>query len=246
MIRSDGKLFPVTVHIYGNPDTEDVEETLYAAEWLYGHTQFAETKRHIVELLASYVRYLDPDATRADIEPTLLYQIKHQGYKTVSESFIKSLDFSNAKMYSSVSGINKAVVDDLNQEFLRARYGGMYDSETGNGEMYFRISSYGFNWFPIIWDFVYNNKSRITSVTVVKDPESTGTKGLYLQHNGKKIDRMPADEFINLSGRPTMDSYRRIEDIFPDMNMKRRHETLLHCHTRHLEDFVKGKDFYRS
>lgn len=32
MIRQDGKLIPVTVHIYGS--TDDPEETLYAAEWM--------------------------------------------------------------------------------------------------------------------------------------------------------------------------------------------------------------------
>ena len=31
MVRRDGSIFPVVQHIHGNP--EDVEETLFAAEW---------------------------------------------------------------------------------------------------------------------------------------------------------------------------------------------------------------------
>lgn len=36
MIRQDGKAFACTSHYYA--DSEDAEDTLYAAEWLYKHT----------------------------------------------------------------------------------------------------------------------------------------------------------------------------------------------------------------
>ena len=58
MIRSDGKEFPVTIHLYGAMD--DPEETLYAAEWLYNHTQFQSVKDLIVKLVAAYAADLDP------------------------------------------------------------------------------------------------------------------------------------------------------------------------------------------
>lgn len=243
MIRRDGKAIPVTVHLYGAVD--DVEETLYAAEWLYNNTLESGTKNLIQKLVASYAYDLDPDAPRIDFEATLLYQIKHLPYKTMTPEFVKSLHLSNVEPAEDLQALNLAVNDALNQEFLRARYGGMYDSDNpGGGEMYFRISSTGYNWFPIIWNFVYENRNRISNVTVVKDPESTGMKGMYLQHNGEKIDHMPIDEFINLSGRPVMDSYKNIFKLFPEMNMTRRHEKIMRAHAKDSA-FVKGKEFNR-
>ena len=35
MLRRDGTAFPCQWHYYGSTDPADVEETLYAAEWLY-------------------------------------------------------------------------------------------------------------------------------------------------------------------------------------------------------------------
>lgn len=175
----------------------------------------------------------------------LLYQMKHLPYKVMTPEFIKELNLGNDGATYDLQSINTLVCDMLNQEFLRARYGGMYDSDNiGGGEMYFRISSTGYNWFPVIWEFVYNNRNRISNVTVVKDPESTGMKGMYLQHNGEKIDHMPVDEFINLSGRPVMDSYKGVLTLFPNMNMIRRHEKIMKAHAKDSA-FVSGKEFYR-
>ena len=45
MLRRDGIAFPCQWHYYGNADPAEVEETLYAAEWLYDATQSEETRR---------------------------------------------------------------------------------------------------------------------------------------------------------------------------------------------------------
>lgn len=243
MIRNDGKAIPVTVHLYGALD--DPEETLYAAEWLYHNTKEPATKAAIHKLVVAYAHELDPDAAPQEYESMLLYQMKHLPYKVMTPEFIKELNLGNDGATYDLQSINALVNDMLNQEFLRARYGGMYDSDnTSGGEMYFRISSTGYNWFPVIWEFVYNNRNRISNVTVVKDPESTGMKGMYLQHNGEKIDHMPVDEFINLSGRPVMDSYKGVLTLFPNMNMIRRHEKIMKAHAKDSA-FVPGKEFKR-
>lgn len=48
IIRTDGKLFPVSVYQYDNPD--DIEDTLIMTEWLYKSTASADTKRAIIDL----------------------------------------------------------------------------------------------------------------------------------------------------------------------------------------------------
>lgn len=241
MIRSDGKEFPMNVHIYG--DIDDAEYTLEIAEWLYNATADNYTKDLIRSLVGTYAHDLDPDAVPGELEGIVNYQIKH-GLLDLSPEFVKKLDLEHARLCTDIGSVNIAVNDALNQEFLRARYGGMYDSDSSNGEMYFRISSTGFNWFPIIWDFVYGRRNMISDVTVVKDPESTGMKNMYLVHDGSKIDHMPTDEFINLSGRPMFDSYHSLIDRFPDMNMRRRHAKIMNQHARD-HAFLKGTEFSR-
>lgn len=241
MIRADGKAFPVTVHPYGNTDVTKIEETLAASEWLYTHTEDPASKKLVTDLWASYAKYLDPAVSVGEISSTLKYYLKRLPYKVASPTFIDSLNFDGAKIYQDLTAINLAVNDALNQEFLRARYGGMYDTGSSNS-MYFRISSAGFNWFPLIWDFVYSNRNQISDVTIVKDPESTGVQGKYYSHAGTKIDHLPINDFINLSGRPVFDSYKSVDTLYPDMNSVRRH---LKIHLAHAKDssFVIGPEF---
>lgn len=243
MIRADGKAFPVTVHPYANADVAEIEETLAASEWLYTHTEDPVSKKLVTDLWASYAAYLDPDVSEGEIASTLKYYLKRLPYKVASPAFIDSLNFDGAKIYQDLTAINLAVNDALNQEFLRARYGGMYDTGSSNS-MYFRISSTGFNWFPLIWDFVYSNRNQISDVTIVKDPESTGVQGKYYSHAGTKIDHLPINDFINLSGRPVFDSYKSVDTLYPDMNSVRRH---LKIHLAHVKDsaFVIGPEFSR-
>ena len=73
----------------------------------------------------------------------------------------------------------------LNQEFLRARYGGMYETEKGCQDLVFRISSVGFDWYPTICRFVRQTKLYTKTVTIVRDAESTGMgNACYLSLDG--------------------------------------------------------------
>ena len=56
MIRQDGKAFACTSHYYA--DSEDAEDTLYAAEWLYKHTARCGTKCLILNLISVYAEGL--------------------------------------------------------------------------------------------------------------------------------------------------------------------------------------------
>lgn len=61
MLRRDGTAFPCQCHYYGNADPAEVEETLYAAEWLYDVTQSEETQRRCLDLIAAYGVALRPN-----------------------------------------------------------------------------------------------------------------------------------------------------------------------------------------
>lgn len=211
MIRNDGKVFPVVQHYYGNTDVEDVEETIFAGEWLYEHTNHNKTKELYIALLKTWINHVYEDkATYFDKERMLSAfdsEIKSRGYVFLSFDFIKKhIDeiMASDALYD-LEGINTLVCEELNQEFLRARYGGMYNSShSTSGEMVFRISSTNFNWFNIIWTFVYENKSKINTVTIVTDEESTGKNDFY-KENGITFNNCPVDDFINLSGNPVFE-----------------------------------------
>lgn len=202
MIRNDGKPFRMLQHVYGNYD--EVEETLYAAEWLYSATNKSTTRTLIANFIASWGYELNPDN---DVVENILDAIDSRPYKFLTKDFVLSLAdrLRDGEVDTDVQSLNCLVVDELNQEFLRARYGGMYNSTAGNKEMVFRVSSTRFNWFNIIFEFVYNRRGSISSVTVVKDEESTGFTDAY-SHHGKKMYQMPIEEFILLPGNPIVEA----------------------------------------
>lgn len=208
MIRNDGKSFRMLQHIYGNK--EEIEETLMAAEWLYDATNRPKTKELILELVSSWGHSLNP---KNDIIDNILHAIDDRRYKFLSKEFVKRIEsqIRDTIPLDDVDALNVRVVDELNQEFLRARFGGMYNTQAGSREMVFRVSSVYFNWFNIIFNFVYEHKHMISSVTVVKDEESTGFDDVY-DHNGKEMYRMPIDDFIMLPGNPVVESFNITKD----------------------------------
>lgn len=210
MIRNDGEIFNVRTHPYGNEDIEYVEETLAAAEWLYKHTGKDSTKLLIVKFIKTWADSLDYINDKTAIDK-IYHAIDERPYKFLSREFVKALEtpISATKAYDDLETVNKLVCMELNQEFLRARYGGMYNTIQGSREMVFRVSSVGFNWFDIIWKFVEENKSRIDYVTVCADEESTRREAYYYNHNGTIFYRTPVDEFIMLSGNPIVEKVKK-------------------------------------
>lgn len=205
MLRRDGKAIQVPVHAYG--DEEDPEYILMNAEWLYNNTENSSTKTDIILLLAIYA--VNNDCV--DVSTFAQYVIKND-YLQISVKFLESIyneleraiDSAISSDYHNEEYYNKKVVDDLNQEFCRVRAGGVFDSDGDLGDLYFRTSSSGFNWFDVIWEFVYKlyKQNKVSTVTVVRDRESTNEDKVY-------YNRMPVEEFITLSGHPYIESIDR-------------------------------------
>ena len=210
MTRNDGKFFPVKVHYYGDP--EDVDSTLYAGEWLYDHTLHEGTKKAFIMLIDYWAKFLndleDVDTLIADIEAI----IDAMPYYFLSKKFVEAHAEEIIKYFPMVKEsdkkLNDVICDELNQEFMRVRYGGMYDTDAGSRDIYFRISSSGFNWYDIIWKFVYDHEAVIDFVTICRDEEATGVavgQGFYKNNKGEKYFRMPSDQFIMEKGNPVIE-----------------------------------------
>lgn len=73
-------------------------------------------------------------------------------------------------------------------------------------EIYFQIGSEGFNWFPLIWQVVYDNKNFISNVTICKDQNVFGNYvSCYL--DGEALEHIPVDEFLMCNGNPTIEKF---------------------------------------
>lgn len=115
------------------------------------------------------------------------------------------------------------LLNDLtNQEFCRVRtsnykvkYGG------DNGQIYFRISSTGFNWFDLIWNIVNKFSKNIKEVTIMKDKQTFGGKEFDYYYN-----HLPTDEFLTLKRNPIVESIdSNIKDNLVNEDIE-KHDTL--------------------
>lgn len=192
MIRQDGKAFSCICHYYGCK--EDVEETIYASEWLYQHTVSDETKRLTLDFIAAYGEQLNSHGNAAH---NLLLEIKDKQYNFLTSDFILSIaDSLPSNPHGNIQKMNEQIIRTLNGEFLRARLGGMYDTVEGCRDMYFRVSDYNFDWMPIIKDFVCEHVKHIDTVTVLWDLESVGKSDFLKDDCGRNIDALPISEFL--------------------------------------------------
>lgn len=229
MIRNDGKEIPVTVHPYatGYGMEIDVEEVLGTVEWLYTNTRYDSTRKNVIKLIALWWELLDPG--RNNISVVSDY-IESRPYKFVSVSFVnkisseaQSADILTTAIEDQLESITELISTELNQEFLRARFGGMYNTSSSSREMVFRVSSVGFNWYNIIWQFVYDRKSFIKTVTIVRDAESTGAEDyVYTSRSGEPYNQMPIDYFLMESGRPIVESLTKDPEIFRPEGIRRK------------------------
>ena len=187
MIRRDGEAFPRLQHLYGS--VLDVEEILYAAEWLYHHTSSTEARQLVLHLIAAYGASLNSHRNAAR---NLVIDIKRKPYVFLTHSFVLEIaDKLHFPISDSEESMNRRVMERLNEEFLRARLGGLYHTVSGCRDLYFRVSSNDFDWSAAITCFLQEHADTIATVTIVRDEESTGDSRFYRDEAGSAYDRVP-------------------------------------------------------
>ena len=195
MLRRDGTAFPCQWHYYGSADPADVEETLYAAEWLYDATQSEETRQLCLDLMAAYGVALRPNR---NLVRNLLLAIRERPYVFLSRAFVER--HAGALFYvdpTRLPGLNAAVNRALNGEFLRVRLGGLYDTVPGSRDLYFRVSGANFDWLPQIRAFAEAHAAEADTVTVLWDQESTGHSEYLTDEAGHTLDHISLKELVH-------------------------------------------------
>lgn len=187
MIRNDGKAFPCPQFIYAN--ALNMEETLLAAEWLYTNTRHEESRQLAREMVAAWMASasVDGDAV-SDASDSLLQKpgcpLSQEFVKAHTEE-VKAISTENLDLNALCSEI----VAELNQEFLRVQHGGVHHTDSSTKELFFRISSVGFDWYKIMYDFIAAADLPIEFIVIIRGEESTGAKSrLYL--------RLPIETFL--------------------------------------------------
>lgn len=194
MLRRDGTAFPCQWHYYGNTDPADVEETLYAAEWLYGATGSDVTRDLCLDLIAAYGASLHP---YRNLTRNLLLAIRERPYVFLSRAFVErhagELFYVNPVRLPE---LNTAVNKALNSEFLRVRLGGLYDTVPDDRDLYFRVSEKDFDWLPLIRAFAETHAADADTVTVLWDWESTGHSEYLTDEVGRTLGHVPLKEVV--------------------------------------------------
>lgn len=226
MVRRDGGIFPVIQHIYGN--VIQIEETLFAAEWLYGHTGWEQTRQDIVDFTVAWVTQLEKETGSEDIRECVYCWIENRPYQSITRKFADKIlkwrekadntgvdrDAENEKNIVDVGNIRESrntekcididqdmelagycrkITLDLNEEFMRVRFGGLYHTEPGNRKLYFRISSENFNWSEVIMGFLNQTQLDYEEFYVVIDEESVEANPAILKQS-RFLRRVSGDE----------------------------------------------------
>ena len=180
MIRRDGKAFVCRDFVYCG--TGDVEEALLAAQWLYRHTASEKTKKTVLRLFKTYGQL--QSCYRDAVTSLLIDAASREDGTFLDPVFIRSIaEKIRAVPMGKLPALIAAVDTALNEEFLRTEcvtaYAEGYDplcsenDRDGEGERGFqmRVSSVGFDWFPVIRSFLSNPRHGVgvRSVSVVRE-----------------------------------------------------------------------------
>ena len=192
MLRNDGVAFPVMQHLYvmGDKDlsseadvasfiyktnSSDIDYAKYVLEcWMSllieDTLMWDSTKEETVQLIADKVKSL-PYHFLYPLSVSELINIHNEmcEYNNIDEyyEFIDSV-------HSNLDVISDTIKKSLNQQFCRVRYGGQYMSSTTNSELWFRISSTGYNWANVIYIFTSDHYKSlgVSSIYICRDYES--------------------------------------------------------------------------
>ena len=174
--------------------------------WLYENTSHKETKERL-----KYIITLFADALLAHNEPLFGISIDNIDY-LIDYFGIKKTDIGNVSidyLKSNLKDLFEEVNFLVNQEFLRFRLSGPIAYIGNYSDIYFRVSSFDFDWFPYIWNVVNENRNMIDTVTIMYDKQSgkvEGSSDKYYVLGGKTIKKLPTDEFLTLKGNPVVES----------------------------------------
>lgn len=234
MLRQGGDAFGVMHHFYVMDDEDLSSEAEVAAFLIATESKDQDLAKYILDAwMAMLIENEVPfDGEEAEIEDAIEKAIKVLPYSfqypLSATELIKIHRECNqydnvGTLYDFVddvrtkrASLSKRIKDSLNQQFCRSRYGGQYNTTRGNRELWFRISSTGYNWVNdiYIWTADHYKGLGATSITICRDYESDYGEDeghfeyFYTARDGSVYRNMPIIEFLaeEHDTRPVFDS----------------------------------------
>ncbi len=218
-LRQDGKFFPVQVHLYAMGDGDLSSEAEVAAFLLKTDSEDKRLSRRVIDAwialcLEDKVRYDDTEEDIIETIRNLPNELPyHFAYPLTGDELVKIHTTANNfndvdTLYEFIDKILLKEHDDLclkirrsiNQQFCRVRYGGKLNTVKGSNSLWFRISSVGFDWQNVIYNFVSDLSSsrQISDISVCRDQESDNTEAdyFYKTKDGRQYYHMPIQEYL--------------------------------------------------
>lgn len=199
MLRQDGTLLGCGVaHPYIKPLFKDTTESMYKnvythihwLNWIYENTLWATSKALVNDIL-NYIA----------VDTSIPEKYSQEAAASIKQpELVETIDRDL---------VLEALNTNLNQEFCRVRTSNFkYQYGGNNGEIYFRISSQGFNWFNLIWDTVAEFDHFIKYITIMKDYATFGVSFDYYRYKDIIFNKLPVQDFLTLSGNPIIEDFK--------------------------------------
>ena len=225
------------IHIYNIYDIKNdieslVNERIEELYWFFIHTRNG--------IARDYIQVIIKSAQRQGL-------IIMHNYDALRIKFMLMKNTYECEDFIEIKSFVNCLNDEMNQEFCRVRvsdrkYGG------DNDDIYFRISSIGFNWFNHIWNVVYQNRNFISSVTIIRDGAARDytTPTEFYKINDTYLNRLPANDFITISGNPYIESFHSVRALINNASKQLRRgkficESYPQAHPRYLHGFYMGQ-----
>lgn len=234
MLRQGGDAFGVMHHFYVMDDEDLSSEAEVAAFLIATESKDLDLAKYILD---AWMAILIENAVPYDGEEPEIESAIASALSTLPYSFQYPLPTTElikihreCNQYDNVGvlydfiddirserpSLSKRIKDSLNQQFCRARYGGQYNTRRGNKELWFRISSTGYNWINdiYIWTADHYRGLGAQTITICRDYESDygdsedNEEYFYTARDGAVYRNMPIIEFLaeEHDTRPVFDS----------------------------------------
>ena len=256
MMRNDGKVFEVKYinrriadHPYllrdpENTGVDDAKSLIMSGvddiDWFYKHTNSGYTQKLISRFVEYAIKFVSDLRDIGEVSTSYADKKNKELSKYLSSTpQIVGTDEGVSGMLDALIIANEAV----NQEFLRFRTG-KSPNNTSRLNLYFRVSSNGFDWTTLIDNFILDNYNIISDITITKDPWALGNYESY-SVKGKDIVAMSVDDWINFGNAAIIESYFSLNNSNKISKYLKDGLTLSEifwgCNPKHIADYVKKK-----
>ena len=187
-LRQDGALYPVEFHLYGMNDPDLSSEAEIASFLIFTQSQDRDLASYVLDAWMALMLEQELDDSDMSIDEAIQlyvrdyvediespYWISINDMVSIHRSLDNYRDLDSLyefcdEVRSELSQLQRQISQSLNQQFCRVRLGGKYDTESGNTEIWFRISSVNYNWLNTIYTFLF--------IKLCPQTEKCGGRGL--------------------------------------------------------------------